>query len=242
MPAPTDSPKPPGRGLGPTLTVSQAPAAARPHSPLRAPLPLPAPASARGSTAPSRDAAVGGRDSTRPRGLAALAPNSQALGDLPAPLGSGPQRWRSLPGGPGSSLGPRPSPRRAVVHVGPRGRIGARPRVRPEAGSGPKGGTHRTARLGPLRRGGPAVPASLFLRAERTGIVRPGPGRALETKAVGAPGQRKAGATPLAREKQTTHSALGLCGFFESLGATPQPARACRAVSGKIPAILGGGV
>lgn len=53
-----------------------------------------------------------------------------------------------------------------------------------------------------------------------------GPGRALETKAVGAPGQRKAGATPLARKKQTTHSALGLCGFFESLGATPQLARA----------------
>lgn len=197
MPIPTDSPKPPGRGLRPVLTVSQAPAAARPHSPLRAPLPLPAPASARGSTAPSRDAAVSGPGSTGPRGLAALAPNSQALEDRPAPLGSGQQRWRCLPGGPGSSLGPRLVPRRAVVHVGPRGRIGARPR--PESGSGPKGGTHRTARLGPLRRRGPAVLASLFLRAERTGIVLPGPGRALETKAVAAPGQRKAGATPLAR-------------------------------------------
>lgn len=190
----------------------------------RAPLPLPALASARGSTAPSRDAAVGGPGSTRPRGLTALAPNSQTLGDWPAPPGSGRHRWRSLPGGPGSSLGPRPAPLRVVLHVGPRGRIGARPRS--EDGSGPKGGTHRTARLGPLPRRGPAVLASLFLRAERTGIVLPGPGRALETKAVGAPGQRKAGATPLARKKQTTHSALGLCGFFESPGATPQLARA----------------
>lgn len=216
----------PGRGLGPTLTVSQAPAAARPHSPLRAPLPLPALASARGSTAPSRDAAVGGPGSTRPRGLTALALNSQTLGDWPAPPGSRPHRWKSLPGGPGSSLGPRPAPLRAEVHLGPRGRIGARPRPRSEADSGPKGGTHRNARLGPLPRRGPAVLASLFLRAERTGIVLPGPGRALETKAAGAPGQRKTGATPLARKKQTTHSALGLCGFFESLGATPQLARA----------------
>lgn len=94
---------------------------------------------------------------------------------------------------------------------------------------------HRTARLGLLRRRGPAALASLFLRAESTGIVLPGPGRALEMKAVGAPGQTKAGATPLARKKRTTHSALGLCGDFESLGATPHLARAGRAVSGRVP-------
>lgn len=40
------------RGPGPTLTASQDPAAARPHSPVGAPLPLPAAASARDGSAP----------------------------------------------------------------------------------------------------------------------------------------------------------------------------------------------
>lgn len=94
------------------------------------------------------------------------------------------------------------------------------------------------ARSAPSPRPGRAHQSLSACREDRH--CSPVPGRALETKAFGAPGQGKAGATPLARKKQTTHSALGLCGFFESLGATPRLARACGAVSGKIPASLGG--
>lgn len=193
LPAPPTHPSLRQRGPRPTLTVSQAPAAARPHSPLRAALPLPAPASARGGPAPSRDAAVVDPGSTRPRGLAALAPDSKALGDHPAPLRRVPQPWRLPLGDPSGRPRSRPAARRIAMHGGSRGRTDARSGL---AGRWePKGGARATAGLRPLRRRGPAVPADPFPRAERTGIVS-GPRRALETTEARAPRFGKAGATP----------------------------------------------